>query len=580
VAGLAASGFVRVKISVVLYTIVMSVARTWFNWRNSQGTFMRRFAALAFFFTFAAHAQSPAPGACAALLGQHLADTRILKAEQYAAGEFPTPPGAPESVKQGAKYLPALCRVVAEITPTPDSSIRMEVWMPVEHWNGRFHGQGNGGFAGEIPYQVMGLSVIDGYASAGTDTGHSANFIDASWANGHPEKVADFGYRGIHLMTLRSKELVAAYYGTAAKHSYFAACSDGGREALMEAQRFPADYDGILAGAPANNWTALVTNSLHNAQVQIATPDSYVPSSKLAAITAAVMAKCDAKGTALDGVADGILTDPRACRFKPAELLCKAVDSDSCLTAPQVKTLEAFYAGGHTSDGKPIFPGYAVGGEADEGGWSFWITGEAKGRSAAFGFSNSYFTNMVYPGSVPAFDLKMASLDEAYKAAKLKTAGDLDANDPNLKPFFARGGKLILYHGWNDPAISPLSTIDYYDKVLRATGKRETEDSVRLYMAPGMDHCIGGPGPDSFNQFGWNPAHGPDDPKRDVYLALEQWTEGGMAPAEIIATKYVSEVSSEVKRTRPLCPYPQVAKYKGAGDTDKAESFVCATAKP
>jgi len=541
---------------------------------------MRRLIALVFFATLAANGQSPAPAACTALLGQHLADTRILKAEQYAAGEFPTPPGAPERVVEGAKHLPGLCRVVAELTPTPDSSIRIEVWMPAEHWNGRFRGQGNGGFAGEIPYQTMGLSVIDGYASAGTDTGHSASFIDASWANGHPEKVADFGYRAIHLMTARSKELVAAYYGTPAKHSYFAACSDGGREALMEAQRFPADYDGILAGAPANNWTALVTNSLHNAQVQLATPESYIPASKLAAITAAVMAKCDAPGKALDGVADGILTDPRACRFKPDEMLCKAGDSDSCLTAPQVKTLGAFYAGGHTSDGKPIFPGYTVGGETDEGGWSFWITGQALGKSAAFGFANSYFANMVYPGVLPPFDLKTASLDEAFKAAKLKTAADLDANDANLKPFLARGGKLILYHGWNDPAISPFSTIDYYEKVLGATGKKETEGSVRLYMAPGMGHCADGPGPDSFGQFGWLPTHGADDPKRDAYLALEQWTEGGMAPAEIIATKYAGEGSNEVKMTRPLCPYPQVAKYKGSGDTNKTENFVCAAAKP
>jgi feruloyl esterase len=537
---------------------------------------MRRFAAFAFLLTLAAHAQSPAPGACAALLAQRLTDTRILKAEQYAAGEFPTAPGAPESVVRAAKYLPALCRVVAELTPTSDSSIRMELWMPVEHWNGRFRGQGNGGFAGEIPYQLMGLSVFDGYASAGTDTGHSANYIDATWANGHPEKIADFGYRAIHLMTVRSKELIAAYYGTAAKHSYFAACSDGGREALMEAQRFPADYDGILAGAPANNWTALVTNSLHNAQVQVATPESYVPSSKLAAITAAVMAKCDAKGTAVDGVADGILTDPRACHFKPSELLCKGADSDSCLTAPQVKTVEAFYVGGHTSDAKPIFPGYVVGGEADPGAWSTWITGSALGRSAAFGFSNSYFTNMVYPGALPPFDLKTASLDEAFAAAKRKTAADLDANDANLKPFLAHGGKLILYHGWSDPAISPLSTIDYYNRLLTETGKQPTESSVRLYLAPGMDHCVGGPGPDSFNQFGWNPLHGPDDPKRDVYLALEQWTEGGAAPAEIIAAKYAGEGSSEVKMTRPLCPYPKVAKYKGSGDTSKAESFACA----
>ena len=520
--------------------------------------------------------QSPAPTACPALQNLHLPDTTLLKAEQYAAGAFPTPPGAPDSVVAGARRLPALCRVVAELTPTSDSAIRMELWMPAEHWNGRLRGQGNGGFAGEVPYQTMGISVIDGYASAGTDTGHSASFIDAKWAAGHPEKIADFGYRAIHLMTLRSKELVAAYYGTAAKHSYFAACSDGGREALMEAQRFPTDYDGILAGAPAYNWTALTTNALHNSQALIATPASYIPSEKLAAISSAVLAACDAPGKALDGVSDGFLTDPTACHFKPSELLCKAEESSACLTAPQVTTLEAIYAGTKTRDGKPIFPGYAMGGETDPNGWAPWITGTAPGRSLAFGFANGYFTNMVFPSAQPPFDLKTASIDEAYATANRTTAADLNATDPNLKPFLAHGGKLILYHGWSDAAISPFSTIDYYNKLLATTGKQATEENIRLYMAPGMDHCEGGPGPDSFGQFGWLPMHGMDDPKRDAYLALEQWVEDGKAPAEIIATKYASETSgNEVKMTRPLCPYPQQARYKGTGDTAQASSFAC-----
>ena len=540
-----------------------------------MGTIMRRLAALVFFFSLSAHVQTPAAGACSALMNLHLADTTITRTDQTAAGAFPTYPGEPASVVEASKHLPALCRIIAEIKPASDSLIKMELWMPVEHWNGRFRGQGNGGFAGEIPCQAIGLSVIDGYASAGTDTGHTASFTDASWASGHPEKIADFGYRAIHLMTARSKEMIAAYYGTPAKHAYFAACSDGGREALMEAQRFPADYDGILAGAPAYNWTALVTSGLHNAQVQTATSASYVPPGKLPAITSAVMAKCDAKGTGSDRVADGILTNPRSCHFKPAEMLCKSEDADSCLTAPQVKTVEAFYSGARTSDGKPIFPGFAVGGEADPGGWTPWLTGSGPGKSLAFGFANGFFTNMVYSGSTPPFDLKTASLDNAFAAANHKMAADLNATDANLKPFLAHGGKLILYHGWNDAAISPLSTIAYYDKLLVTTGRQPTESSVRLYMAPGMDHCMGGPGPDSFGQFGWLPTRGLDDPRRDAYLALEQWTEGGMAPAEIIATKYADSMSSKATMTRPLCPYPQVATYKGAGDTNKAESFTC-----
>jgi len=332
--------------------------------------------------TLACRAQQPAT--CADLAKLRLPETKIIKAEQYGAGEFRTSPGTtPETVAR-AKLLPGLCRVVAELTPTADSSIKMELWMPAEHWNGKFRGQGNGGFAGSIAYELLGLSVLKGYASAATDTGHSGSATDAEWANGHPEKIKDFGYRGVHLMTERSKQLVATYYGTPAKHSYFAACSDGGREALMEAQRFPADYDGILAGAPAYNWSALVTNSLYISQAQIASPESYIPPGKLPLISNAVIAACDK----LDGAPDGILADPTACHFRPSTLLCKAdaKDTSSCLTAPQVKTLEAFYSGAHTREGKLIFPGYAVGGEADPDGWSSWITGDAPGKGISFYF--------------------------------------------------------------------------------------------------------------------------------------------------------------------------------------------------
>jgi feruloyl esterase len=522
----------------------------------------------------AVHAQPSAPAACSALKELHLTNTTVVTAEPVAAGQLPVPAGAPPAMVQGAKLLPALCRVVAEITPTSDSKINIELWLP-EHWNGRFRGQGNGGFAGEIPYLNMAVAVGSGYATAGTDTGHAANFLDASWASGHPEKIADFGYRAIHLMTERSKELVAAYYGTAAKHSYFAACSDGGREALMEAQRFPADYDGILAGAPAYNWTALVTTGLHNSQALLATAESYIPASKLKAISDAVLAACD--GSKGDGVADGILAEPDRCAFKPSELLCKAGDADACLTAPQVKTLETIYAGTYSQDGKQIFPGFAKGGEADAGGWGPWIVGSKPRQSLAYGFATGYFGNMVYPATGGrSFELKSASIDQAYADANRTTAKDLNATDPNLKPFLARGGKLILYHGWSDAAISPFSTIDYYNNLLSATGKQATETSVRLYMVPGMDHCFGGPGADSFGQFGWIPANGPDTPKRDAYLALEQWVEGGSAPAEIIATKYAGAPGSgEVKMARPICPYPEVAKYKGTGDTNQAASFVC-----
>ena len=246
------------------------------------------------------------------------------------------------------KRLPAFCRVIAEDKPTPDSDIKIEVWLPTSGWNGKFRGQGNGGFAGEIDYRTLGLAVVQGYASAATDTGHAAEGTNATWALGHPEKIIDFAYRAIHEMTVIGKATIKAFYGDAAQHSYFANCSNGGRQALMEAQRYPEDYDGILAGAPANYWTHLLSSALYDAQTTTLDPASYIPTSKIPTIAKAVNEACDAK----DGVTDGVLNDPRQCHFDPAALLCKAADSDSCLTQPQVTALKKLYEGAHDSKGK------------------------------------------------------------------------------------------------------------------------------------------------------------------------------------------------------------------------------------
>jgi feruloyl esterase len=465
------------------------------------------------------------------------------------------------------KDLPAFCRVVAEVSPTADSAIKMEVWMPTTGWNSRYQGQGNGGFAGMIVYPALGAAIKRGYAAAGTDTGHTGG--DAAWALGHPEKVIDFGYRGIHEMTLKAKAIIDAFYGDNLQHSYFASCSDGGREALMEAQRFPEDYDGILAGAPANFWTHLLVDAMWVNQATTLDQASYIPASKLPAIGAAVLAACDAQ----DGVTDGILNDPRQCHFDPATLLCKGADSNSCLTAPQVTALKKIYAGPHDSAGHQIFPGYMPGAEEGPGGWAPWITGPAPGHSLLFFFGTQFFSDMVYEQA--AWDYKTYNVDQGTKLADAKTARALNATDPNLKPFRARGGKLIMYHGWSDAAIPAPNTIDYYDSVVATLGQRATDTFLRLFMAPGMQHCGGGPGPNSFGQDANSPPH---DPEHNIYTALEQWVEKGVAPSKIIATKYVddSNHAQGVKMTRPLCTYPQVAKYKGAGDTNDAANFVCA----
>jgi hypothetical protein len=335
----------------------------------------------------------------------------------------------------------------------------------------------------------------------------------------------------------------------------------------MEAQRFPADYDGIIAGAPANFWTHLLASALFGAQATTLNPASYIPASKLPAIAAAVNAACDAQ----DGVADGILNDPRQCHFDPASLVCQSGDSDKCLTAAQAEALKKLYQGAHDSRGSEIYPGVLPGAELGDGGWKTWITGEERGKSLMFDFGNGYFSNMVY--NQAGWDYKTASLDQAVKAADSKTARILNSTDPNLKRFQTRGGKLILYHGWNDPAISPLNSIAYYEQVAGAMGQQAADSFVRLYMVPGMQHCFQGPGTDSFGEPGTTV---PKDAAHDMQMALEAWVEKSVAPAEIVATRYVDEDPAKgIKMTRPLCPYPQAAKYKGAGDPNHAGGFEC-----
>jgi feruloyl esterase len=519
-----------------------------------------------------AQAGSAAQRSCESLAQLALPDTKITLAQSVAAGAF-TPPPAPNAAPgMPANYqdVPAFCRVTAEVSPTADSVIKLEVWLPADGWNGKYQGQGNGGFAGMIDYRGLGAAIKRGYATAGTDTGHVG--FDAAWALGHPEKVIDFGYRGLHEMTLKAKAIIEAFYGDNPQRSYFASCSDGGREALMEAQRFPQDYDGILAGAPANFWTHLLVDAIWVTEATTLDQASYIPAGKLNAIGAAVVAACDAQ----DGVPDGLLNDPRQCNFDPATLLCKAAESDRCLTAPQVVALKKIYAGPRDSAGHQLFPGYLPGAEEGPGGWSLWITGPAPGRSLKAFFGTQYFTNMVYEQA--GWDYKTFNIDQAPQLADNRTGRALNATDPNLNPFRDRGGKLILYHGWGDAAIPAPNTINYYKSVVATMGRANSDSFMRLFMVPGMQHCSGGPGPSSFGQGADYP---PFDSEHNIYTALERWVEQGVAPSKITATKYVNDVdpAKGVKMTRPLCPYPQVAKYKGSGDTNDASNFVCATGR-
>jgi len=513
---------------------------------------------------------------CGGLASLSLPDTTITTAVSVAAGPYTAPDGT------SFPNLPAFCRVAGSIRPTADSNIQFEVWMPGSGWNGKFAGADNGGFGGTINYGKIGDALSHSYAAASTDTGHTAGSLgalDASWALGHPEKVVDYGYRAIHLTAQTGQAIVAAFYGQGPNHSYFSGCSNGGRQGLMEAQRYAADYDGIIAGSSANFMTHLFSGMVWD---NLALAANYLPPSKLPAIEAAALAACDG----LDGVVDGVIEDPRRCNFEPSSLLCQGAESDACLTSPEIATLKALYAGPVNSVGVRVFPGLPVGGQTGANGWPLWITGPVQGMGAGFGFGYYYFVNMVYGN--PAWNPYAFHLDTDVAAADAATGATLNATDPDLTAFRERGGKLILFHGWSDPAIAAENSINYYESVvsnvaptresvLASFGPIREQAFIRLFLAPGMQHCEYGPGPDSFGQNGFDQG----DPQHDLESALELWVEQGAVPERIIATKYNTDLdpTSGVARTRPLCAYPAVARWVGQGSTDDAANFECGAAR-
>jgi feruloyl esterase len=466
---------------------------------------------------------------CEKLKSLSLRDTTITMAEAVGAGNF-SPPSGP-----AIKDLPAFCRVAAILTPSKDSEIKIEVWLPEAGWNGKFQGVGNGGWSGAIGYQALSKALAQGYATASTDTGHSGG--SGSFALGHPEKLIDFAYRSVHEMTVKGKAIIAAYYGDGPTLSYWNGCSSGGKQGLKEAQRFPADYDGIIAGAPANYWTHLVTGSLWIAQAVHKDEASYIPASKYPLIHKAVLEACDA----MDGVKDGVIEDPARCRFDPKILECKTDDSAACLTPPQVEAVRKIYAPSkNPRTGQEIFPGLAPGSEL---GWS------GLAGPQAFPIAADHFKYVVFKD--PAWDWRTLNFDTDVALADKTDDGMLNATDPDLKAFIAHGGKLLMYHGWTDQLIPPQNSINYYRSV-----PETLKSSVRLFMVPGMNHCAGGEGTSNFDAVG----------------AMEQWVEQKKAPERIAASHIAN---GAIDRTRPLCPYPQVAQYKGSGSTNEAANFVC-----
>ncbi len=510
---------------------------------------------------------------CEGLHAVQLPNATITKAEFVAEGVFkPVPPpgpprppaAAPAPADPNAKppepvIAPAHCRIVVELKPSRDSLINMELWLPpADKWNGKFEAVGNGGWAGYIqgmggapgatPPMVTALRA--GYATSGNDTGHQQG--NGEFTLAHPEKTIDFAYRAMHEMVLKSKTLITAFYSQGPRLSYYNGCSTGGRQGLMEAQRYPEDFDGIIAGAPANDHIGLHAGDMARMVDIFKDPEGLITKAKQELLAKSVMNACDT----LDGVKDNIITNPVSCTFDPAVLQCKSGDGADCLNAKQVSTAKRLYAAAKNSKGELVFPGYSYGGES--------AYNVMRGVTALGNVSEDTSAYPV-PGDLqlgtyrylahqdPIWDWKTFNIDTDPALAK-KNGGIINSTDPDMSKFKAHGGKLILYHGWADPAIQPEHTVDYYSSVLDKMGNGQ-DNWMRLFMVPGMGHCSGGAGP---NQIDW-------------MAALEGWREKGSVPDFIIGKGTLAEKPM----TRPVCSYPQNSAYKGSGDINDAANFVC-----
>ena len=469
-------------------------------------------------------------GTCDAMTSVAIPDARIRSAEVIPA----------------ADGLPEHCLVVGNVIPAAGFEVRLP-----SDWNGKLYFAGNGGFAGSIADTTPGL--LRGYATASTDTGHQADALDASWALGNRPAEIDYGYRAVHRTAVVAKRIIDRYYGEVPRLSYFDGCSNGGRQALREAEQFPGDFDGIAAGAPALDFTGVMTAANWNMQALFGEPDSHIPLEKVPVIGRAVLASCDG----VDGLVDGSIEDPRRCVFEPDTLLCPYDDAPGCLTAAQVQALKKIYAGPADSRGRHLFAGLPVGGETlDHFGWDVWLIGFADFPPLDFVFQDQFLRYLAFPVDDPDFDWTTFDFDSDPPRMR-PMGGILNADGADLSAFRAAGGKLLLWQGWSDPIVSASRTIEYYESIRRAMGSAEAGQFAKFFLAPGVAHCGFGTGPSVF----------------DYLTPLEQWVERGIAPESIEASRY--DENGEVDRTRPLCAFPKVARYRGTGSIDKAASFRC-----
>jgi feruloyl esterase len=472
---------------------------------------------------------------------------KITSAALVAAGAF-IPPGGGGLMMGGPgalavfKTAPAFCRVTATLTPTPDSDIKIEVWMPAENWNGKLVGVGNGVWAGSISYSALAEPLSRGYATVATDTGHVGSGMDAKFAVGHKEKLIDFGYRAVHEMTVKAKAILAEYYGRKERLALWVSCSTGGRQGLMEAYRYPEDYNGISSMAPANPMVGLMIDTLWTGYAVLKDDARRLTPAKMMAVHKAFISQCDER----DGLKDGIVGDPEQCRFDPGTLQCKEGDGSDCLTAPQVAALRDIYGGvRNPRTGELVFSGFPPGSEQQ---LSMMIGGKEP-----FPVATSYFRDIVFDN--PQWNYKSYDYDKDLPASFKAGSEILDVPSDGFARFIKDGGKLLLSHGWSDGLIPATNTASFYRAMTAQMDSKKASDSVRLFMIPGMGHCGGGDAPTG----------------TDMLSVIDRWVETGKAPDRIIA----SNPPNQKQMSRPICPYPQIARYKGSGSTEDAADFEC-----
>ncbi|MDR0310859.1 MAG: tannase/feruloyl esterase family alpha/beta hydrolase [Acidobacteriota bacterium] len=505
-------------------------------------------AAIATFFVLTASQAAFAQQSCESLKSIKLPNVTFTNAEAAAPGwEMPAQTGFINTASQ--KIPVAFCRVEGYATPTSDSRIGFEVWLPIEkNWNGKFLAAGNPGFIGSLPRGALSGIMQRGYVAAATDTGH----VDetAKWAIGHPEKWADWGYRAVHETAVVAKRLARDYYGRPVEYSYWNSCHNGGNQGLAEAQRYPDDFDGIVAADPAFNISRLQPGTLYLSWVSLKDgldAPGYIPPSKYTVLRNAALAACDEN----DGLKDGIITDPPRCKFDPAVTLCKDGDKPDCLTAPQLETARKIYEGAKFKDGTQIFSGMAPGSELQ---WNLVSEKEP------FWVNVDFFKGMVFEDL--NWDWKTFDVDRDTRLGIERTGKYVDNNNSDLRPFKNAGGKIIIYHSWNSVALPTGSIVKYYEDVVKTVGGlKETQDFARLFVIPESGGCVGAFNDETFNAF----------------KAVQDWVEKGIAPEAI--TYVESGPQRKVSRTRPVCAYPKISRYKGSGDPNDGANFTCVDPK-